>query len=271
MRNGIIFKSDRGWGEAAPLPGYSGENIDDAIASIDQHQPAPSVHFGLVCARSAMPLSFPPIFVSALAAKRDDIEKALNAGFRTIKIKIRDMSVREALDLIQAIQSPCVRLRIDVNRRWDIEEAQFFFHHLDPTGIEYIEEPIRNPAHLSRLTHLPIALDESLLDAQNLTISRPNISALILKPTLLGRRLKPLIEWGQRHQKKLIFSSCFESAIALLHIAHLQAEYSPECAAGLDTHRFFKNNFFPMSIKNGMLSNEPLPELDRRWLREYAP
>jgi O-succinylbenzoate synthase len=158
-----------------------------------------------------------------------------------------------------------------VNRRWDIDDALFFFQHLDPTGIEYIEEPTRNPAHLSRLTNLPIALDESLFDIRNITIGQPNISALILKPTLLGRRLDPLIEWGQKHQKKLIFSSSFESAIGLLHIAHLQAQYSPECAAGLDTHRFFKNNFFPMSIENGMLCNELLPELDRTWLHEYAP
>jgi O-succinylbenzoate synthase len=93
----------------------------------------------------------------------------------------------------------------------------------------------------------------------------------VLKPTLLGRRLDFLIQLGQKLNKKLVFSSSFESAIGLLHIAHLQARFFHETAVGLDTHRFFHGNFFPMPVKNGMLCNHPLPHMDRTWLRNYVP
>ena len=270
-RQGLIFQSEAGYGEAAPLPGWSKESVDDLIASIHNRASYPSFDFGLRCAELPFPSSFPRIPLCALVTSLSEAETALNSGFKTLKIKIKNHSVREALDFIAHVQLPCIRLRIDVNRRWSFEKAQLFFNQLNPTGIDYIEEPTHDLHKLHKLSNLPLALDETLREPESNWIHLPNLHALVLKPTLLGHRLDYLIQLGQKQGKKLIFSSSFESAIALLHIAHLHARFSLQTAVGLDTHRFFHGNFFPMPIKNGMLCDHPLPPLDRTWLSDYAP
>jgi o-succinylbenzoate synthase len=264
-RQGIVFETEQGFGEAAPLPGRSRETIYDLIAA------SPSIDFALNCAHRPFPRSFPSIPLCALATNRHEAESALNRGFQTLKIKVGNHSVCDALDLVSRIQRYPVRLRIDVNRRWGFDEAMQFFNRLDLINIEYIEEPTHDLHRWSQLPPIPIALDETLQQAKKAWIHLPNVHALILKPTLLGRRLDGLIQFGKKYGKKLVFSSSFESAIGLLHIAHLQATFSPQNAVGLDTHRFFRFNFLPMPVQNGMLSDHPLPPLDRTWLKEYAP
>jgi o-succinylbenzoate synthase len=267
VRQGLIVQTETGWGEIAPLPGWSAESLLESIASLPKN-PAPSAFFGCKSALLPFPASFPPIPLCALVSDFSAAKEAVSSGFRTLKIKIKNLSPLDALKWISSIRSPSVQLRIDINRSWPLKDALYFLQALDPDGIEYIEEPVPCPASLLELTRLPIALDETLLafDAEK-WIALPNISALVLKPTLLGARLSTLIAAGRKLGKKLIFSSSFESAIALLHIAHLQMRHAPENAAGIDTHRFFKANFLPFPVKNGFLCPDPLPPVDRTWLQ----
>lgn len=267
-RRGLIFETEHGWGEAAPLPGWSQETIDDLILSPFSH---PSSDFALRCVQTAFPSAFPSIPLAALVTNISEAENAILSGFQTLKIKIRDYSVCDAINLISRMQIPNIRLRIDINRRWSFNDAHLFLSQLNPAGIEYIEEPTHDLDQLRNLPPFPLALDETLKEPQQRWIHLPNLHAFVLKPTLLGKRLDYLIQLGQKQNKKLVFSSSFESAIGLIHIAHLQARFSPQTAVGLDTHRFFLGNFFPMPINNGMLDNYPLPPMDRRWLTNYVP
>lgn len=270
-RRGLILETERGFGEAAPLPGWSKESIDDILASIPNFDAHPSAAFGLRCAEHPFPRSFPSIPLAALVTNLYEAENALLNGFKTLKVKIGSYCVPKALDLISRIQLPHVQLRIDVNRRWSFDEARLFLNQLNPMGIEYIEEPTADLGQLHKLPPFPLALDETLREPKNIWMRLPNLHAFVLKPTLLGSRLDFLIRLGQKEKKKLVFSSSFESAIGLLHIAHLQERFSLQTAVGLDTHRFFNGNFFPMPINNGMLCNHPLPPLDRTWLTHYVP
>jgi O-succinylbenzoate synthase len=270
-RQGLIFQTEQGFGEAAPLPGWSRETIEDLLASIQSSISYPSADFGQSCARMTFPASFPSIPICALVVNKQDVEQALLNGFQTLKIKIKDYSVRDALDLISLMQFSGVRLRIDMNRKWSFNDAQRFLNQLDPLNIEYIEEPTDDLDQFHKLPPLPYALDETLREKENTWMRLPNVHAFVLKPTLLGKRLDHLIQLGQKLGKKLVFSSSFESAIALLHIAHLQKRFASQTAVGLDTHRFFQGNFFPMPIKNGLLSDDLLPPLDRTWLNDYVP
>lgn len=269
IREGIIIETKNGWGEAAPLPSFSHENFFDVLTSIHQGSKIePSVYFAYQCAAVPLPTAFPKIPLCALASNMLDAETAIKNGFKTIKIKVKNLSISEAIHWTSTLQKNLdIRLRIDVNQQWTLTEAKRFFCSIEPTRIDYIEEPLNNPSELFHLSSLPIALDETLRnDSIEFIQNLPNLAAFVLKPTLLGRRLKHRISLGLKLKKNIVFSSCFESAIGLLHIAHLQAKTNPNTAVGIDTYRSFQNNFFPIPTKNGMLSDETLPPIDRTWL-----
>lgn len=270
QREGIIFQTEHGLGEAAPLPGWSNETIQDVIHAITNGAYYPSLEFGLRCARIPFPKTFPSIPISALSTNPLEAKWAVSQGYRTIKLKLKDYCVKDALDFVSQVQIPGIHLRIDMNRRWSFSDASYFLSCLNPQQVEYIEEPTYEFDRLHQFD-FPLALDETLREPENRWLHLPNINTFVLKPTLLGCRLDDLIELGLKLNKKLVFSSSFESAIGLLHIAHLQARFSPGTAAGIDTHRFFLSNFFPMVVKNGVLSDCLLPPPERKWLKRDVP
>jgi o-succinylbenzoate synthase len=266
-RQGLILETDHGWGEAAPLPQFSLETLQEAFESIGSPKMTPSAEFALCSANKTFPSSFPSIPVCALVSTMAEATAAVESGFRVLKIKVKDAPIEDSLLFIRRIQSWPVQLRIDANRAWTLPQAMHLFHSLDPKGIEYIEEPTQNPLDLFALPPFPIALDETLRENDfERFLKLAHLRALVIKPTLLGSKLHPIVAWGQAHQKQLVFSSSFESAIGLLHIAHLQALYDPESAAGIDTHRAFLHNFLPFPTERGRLRTDLLPPLDRTWL-----
>ncbi len=251
-RQGIIVETMHGWGEAAPLPGFSKE----PLAALD---------FALRSASIPFPKRYPSIALSALASTLEEAEKAIQNGYQTLKYKVKGLSPEKAAENVTHLQTLGVSLRIDANRCWNLEEAKRFLDNLDTKNIEYIEEPLADPSLLPELPPFPFALDETLLDLN--AVIHHQVTTLVLKPTLLGDRLD---HWIQS-DKKLVFSSSFESAIGLIQIARLQEIYAPNLAAGLDTYRTFTNNFFPFPVEQGRLLDQPIPPIDRTWLSDLAP
>ncbi len=259
MRQGIILETEKGWGEAAPLTGFSKDPLDSLV-------------FALRSCLEPFPTHYPKIRLNALASTPKEAEQALKLGFQTLKYKVKGLSPETAAKNISHLQSMNARLRIDANRFWSVEEAKRFLDRLDPKGIEYIEEPIADPEKLSELPPFPFALDETLLEPNREPLALlPQICAFVLKPTLLGQRLDSWIALAKAHGKTLTFSSSFESAIGLVQIARLQEVHAPETAAGLDTYRSFKENFLPFPIAEGALLPQPIPLIDRSWLTKIAP
>ena len=262
-RQGLIFETNEGWGEAAPLIGRNQETLLEALQGS-----TPSSHFACISAARSFPNTYPPIAICALASTSSEIMQAIEDGFQTIKIKCKNQNCDQLLQTISILPSH-IHLRLDMNQQWSFIDTLRFIQNVNPAQIEYIEEPLADPSQIFLLPPFPIALDESLQDPRvENWIDHPQITAIILKPTVLGKRLDTLIQKGLLHHKKIVFSSCFESAIGLLHIAHLQMRYAPEVSAGLDTYRFFINNFLPYPIRNGRLETTPLPPVDRSCLFE---
>ncbi|MBF8262614.1 MAG: o-succinylbenzoate synthase [Parachlamydiales bacterium] len=268
-REGLIVETSDGWGEASPLPGFSPETLMEAFQSFQTGSLTPSAAFALRCAHQPFPLSFPRLPVCALVTSWPEALQAVQDGYQTIKIKVKHYRIEDAIRLVRQLQELSVRLRIDANRCWNPSQAHVFFKSINTTHIEYIEEPVQNPMDLFSLPAMPIALDETLLEKDfERYLQLPHLNALILKPTMLGSRLDSLIAFGQKQGKKIVFSSSFESAVGLLHIAHLQSLYNPKIAVGLDTYRALLHHFLPITIENGMLKSDRLPPLDRTWLAD---
>jgi len=244
-REGLILQWNDGWGEIAPLPGFSKETFEEAKAEIlsllphlETAQPKlPSVRFGLSSAKR--PLQSVHLPLCALG-ERD--------GFSTIKLKLGHLPLDEAIALVQRTHRH-YRLRLDCNRSWTLAQALEFARHFKPNDFEYLEEPVRTFDELmefSRITGLPIAVDESVRDAaawQKL----PSLKAVVVKPTVIGEipQIPPGLE--------LVLSSSYESGLGLLHIAALSKGTLP---IGLDTYRALQDDILtePIDCSSGFFS-----------------
>lgn len=190
------------------------------------------------------------------------VGEKMDEGFQTIKFKIgRDFS-RE-LRLLRKIRSkfPKLSVRVDANRAWSLQEALKFGPKLAALNIEYCEEPLREASadhyeQLYRHTHLPLAIDESLIKTDEWPSLLPFTSHAIIKPMLWGRfanifETKPLLN---THGNKTVFTTCLESGIGRRVTATLASGTgTPETAHGLSTGKLLAED--PCSdarlIRNG--------------------
>ncbi len=190
-----------GFGEATILTGYTDETIDDswraarelaaglvaagdrALRLIEQlgvKFPFTATAFGTALemlsgsallaldANAAVPL------VGLLNAKDEDamhaeVARLLEAGYRTIKVKVGFDAARD-IELVASAQKVVrgrAALRLDANQAYTAEEGIRFVKALDPDGIELFEQPCAAgdwDAHLAvaRVAGVPMMLDESI-------------------------------------------------------------------------------------------------------------
>ena len=96
---------------------------------------------------------------------------AKEAGYQTLKIKLGKTGTVD-VERIKAIREAIgfdVKLRVDANQGWKIQEAISTLTSIAPYNIQYCEEPInrRNSFRLKKVTNnapIKIMADESLLD-----------------------------------------------------------------------------------------------------------
>ncbi|MBN1213140.1 MAG: o-succinylbenzoate synthase [candidate division Zixibacteria bacterium] len=192
-------------------------------------------------------------------------------GYETVKLKLGGRSVEDDINLTAAVRKILgdnISLRLDANRAWEIDEALEFGHEVAPYQIEYIEEPLRDSSRLKKFheaTGMNIALDESLPETTPERLEKlPGVTALILKPTLLGgfEITRRFITRACALGMKSVISAAFESSIGLAALAHLAGTISFEDSAhGLDTLKFFEDDILtePVEIKQGKIDLDRLP------------
>lgn len=280
-----------GWGDVAPLPGFSRERMEEAEAELTAwagrlrgarfdprghgleawpgYDPAavasPSVRFGLetaltslsrrmehgagpelTCFEGAVPVN------GLLAGSREqvlaDAGRLRDEGCRALKLKVGSRPVAEDVEVTGAVCSVIgddMGLRLDANRCWSLEQAVAFGREIGAGRVEYLEEPLRDPAHLRELfdaTGIPVALDESLLELRPEDLEgRPEVGAVVLKPTLLGgvARAREWVVKALALKVRPVVSACFESGVGLLALAGFAwASTRDAVPAGLDTYRW---------------------------------
>ncbi|HEX3852484.1 MAG TPA: o-succinylbenzoate synthase [Polyangiaceae bacterium] len=185
-----------------------------------------------------------------MAEPEQALEQAQHAhtrGIRTFKLKIGRPGALEreiaALESLRRKFGANVHLRLDANQSFSGAQARACLPRFAEHGLEYIEEPCPR-GDLARLAELglPLALDESLMQlAEDVTGSQNfdalKLSALILKPTLLGGA-SACCEWADiaaRIGAKVILSHAFEGPVGLGLSAALALSIGSETSAqGLD-------------------------------------
>lgn len=252
-----------GWGEIAPLPGFSRESLEEAETAVRAWSGAwrngeapllpglPSVDFGISCALAELDGSLPEQADYRAAplctGDPDELFAALAAmpGEKVAKIKVglyeavRDGMVANLL--LEAI--PDLRLRLDANRAWTPLKAQQFAKYVNPAWrdrIAFLEEPCKTRADslaFARETGIAIAWDESLREDDFIFVAEPGVRAVVIKPTLTGCLMKVHEQVKAAHALGLtaVISSSIESSLGLTQLARIAAQYTPDTVPGLDT------------------------------------
>ena len=256
-RQGLLLRTDGGWGDAAPLPGFSRETLDDVIAEWRAGPPftSPSLKFAHASAQRPVVGLTVPINALLLGSDADVVNQArclAGSACPAVKLKVgRHADVADDVRLVRQVRQqlrPDQHLRLDANRAWDQATATTFGHGVAGCDLEYIEEPLRQPELLEDFyaeTHVPYALDETLTEPYDVS-DFSHASALICKPTLLGGRDR--IEQLARTGKPLVLSACFESGIGLSRIAQWADDFSPGCPVGLDTYSWLSNDLLRSAL-----------------------
>lgn len=286
-----------GWGEIAPLPEFSTETLeqarDQAIEWLREWDKArsenrklsfdglyPSVAFGLSCALAEMkgrlnaegnyqvaPLCY---------GDPDELYAPLNQmqGEKVAKIKVgmyeanRDGLIADML--LEAI--PDLHLRLDANRSWTLEKAQMFAKYVKPehrARIQFLEEPCKTPEQSLQFaaeTGIAIAWDETVREPDFVPQKQPHLSAIVIKPTLVGSLEKcvALIEQAHAQGLKAVISSSIESSFGLTQLARIAQQYTPDTVPGLDTLDLMDYQV----VRAWQGSNLPIAELNSEFVRQ---
>jgi len=292
----IDDNGNKGYGDASPFTGLHQESINDIIieSSIISSQLykmdvenfslkieqiiSPSLHFALewalvdLLARSKNLI--PSYFLNKNSQSKIMINALLTGDFDEIlesakvimtqkpvvaKIKVGNRPLEDDIFLIQEINNIFegkVKLRLDANRSWSLEQAKLFTKGTIDTNIEFIEEPVNDPFDHQAFyenTGIRFALDETLTDCSIEDIkSMTGLAAFIIKPSVFGsiNFIKSWIDFANVLNVNVIFSSAFESSIGLWSIAQMASAFSRDGTAhGLDTYRWLKQDLLTPAFK----------------------
>lgn len=249
-----------GWGDAAPLPGWSVESLEEVRRCIQDSQCKAPVPSSLACAiQSArasisssrsqdagsrnLPLN--ALLDGSFQQMLEQAGDALARGCECLKIKAAHLSVADLLELmsrISALAPDRCRFRIDSNRAWDFETALLMAESLRVFPLEYLEEPLRDSSRLTdfiKISPVGVALDETLREVGPAGLrAYQGAVALVLKPTLMGgfEACAQYAEAGSVLDMVPVVSACYESGVGIYALAQFALSLPHPAAAGLDTY-----------------------------------
>ncbi len=255
------------WGEAAPLPGFSRETLDTAIADllcivsagdepVEYDSLSPSAIFAHASARLQQKISYTDVISipqnALLSGTSDAIlnrtEEATAQGFDVFKLKVGTRNLNDEIALVSEVRDVIgskAQLRLDANRAWDLRQAREACTALSDFNVAYIEEPVQNTKDLIALfdaTDMPYALDETVQEAgwnpglaTALQDVFTNASHFIWKPSFVSTAsMSKLVNTFP--DSPVVLSAAFESGVGLAAVARCAGLFDNSLAAGLDTY-----------------------------------
>jgi len=196
------------------------------------------------------------------------IDKLISEGYKTIKLKVGRDDISADINIINKVAdllSNKIKLRLDANGKWNLNNAIKLLEKIINCNIEFIEQPVGNLDDLFTLANnnlIPLAADESIKninDAKNVIINS-KINYLVLKPSILGRISDTLeiIKLAEVYKKQVVISSAFESSIGRSTLVYLASLVKGFIAHGLSTGNFFQYDLYPdpYEITDGEISFE---------------
>ena len=200
----------------------------------------------------------------------DQIQRRLEEGFGTLKMKVGAISWADELALLKGIRerfsSRDLTLRVDANGAFSRSSIDPVLHELAALEVHSIEQPLppadrEGLAQICATSPVPIALDESLIGVFSavekerlLDEVRPQF--IILKPSFIGgwRGSNEWIDCAKARGIAWWATSALESTVGMNAIAQWTATKQLLLPQGLGTGSLYTNNIpGPLEVKNGEL------------------
>lgn len=194
VREAVLLRGPRGWGEWSPFPEYGPREaarwLRAAIEAAWTGFPAPVR--GVVAVNATVP-AVPAAEVGTVLERYD--------GFAAVKIKVAEagQGLTDDVDRVAAVRERVgagIGIRVDANGGWDVAGALDAISALAPYGLEYVEQPVMSVEDLARVRRelarrgldVRIAADESIRKAEDpLRVARAEAADLmIVKVAPLG-------------------------------------------------------------------------------------
>lgn len=176
-------EANTGYGEAAPLPGYSAETLEQAVVALradraDAGAPASArcceelASADLAARREGRPVVEPraaavevnlTLPAGPIAEVAERAAAGVGAGFGCFKLKVGLDDDRARARAVRERIGAGARLRIDANGAWSVDEAERAIADLAELDLELVEQPCRSLAELAELrarVDVPLAADE---------------------------------------------------------------------------------------------------------------
>lgn len=283
-REGFIVRlgdDPAGLGEATPLPGWT-ERPDACRAALESELPSgaadmaadvlpdlkgtPAARHGLELAaldrrakQDGVPLyrllggthrvSTVPVNATIGDADIDATvaagRTAVDAGFRTVKVKVGARALDADLERLTAVREAVgddVELRVDANGAWSAEQARDALAGLAELAVGVVEQPLEPPAlddHADlRGNGVDIALDETLREVSvDEVLAADAADVIVVKPMVVGGvgRAADLAGRVADHGLDVIVTTTFDAAVARTAAVHLAAALACDRACGLAT------------------------------------
>lgn len=235
-----LIKSVR-WSEFSPFLEYSDEESANWLHSALSFasDPLPAINRTKV-----------PINATLPAVPVDQIETVLApfGKFQTVKVKVAEAGTTIEDDLLRLEELrkffPEVKIRLDANGAFSIDEAIQLIKSLDLETIEYFEQPVKSIAELKELRQrlraegisIKIAADESIRRAEDpLLVAKERAADIaVIKAQPLGG-ISRALEIARSSELEIVVSSALESSVGLLQGAYLAAalpELNYDCGLG---------------------------------------
>ncbi|MFB6172174.1 MAG: mandelate racemase/muconate lactonizing enzyme family protein [Haloarculaceae archaeon] len=292
----------RGVGEAAPLPGWTesvedcrsaladaadraaSEGLDAAVAGVDpgatpaaRHGLALAVldararaageplyrHLGAETRVESVPVNA-TIGDGNVVQTRAAAERAVEAGFTTLKIKVGARDVGTDLERLWAVREACpaAALRVDANGSWDQETARKAVRAGTVQRVSYVEQPL--PAtdldgHAAlRDRGVGVAVDESVVECGlDAVLDAGAADAVVLKPMALGGPDRAREAAHRAHEAGVVpvVTTTVDGAVARAAAVHVAATLPGAVACGLATGD---------RLARDLLATDPAPREDGR-------
>ncbi|GAC56495.1 o-succinylbenzoate synthase [Gordonia hirsuta DSM 44140 = NBRC 16056] len=253
VREAMLFRGLKGWGEFAPFPEY--DDVESATwlaAGIEAawQGPPPAVRDTV-----EVNATVPAVPAEQVAAVLERFP-----GARTAKVKVAEagQSLHDDVERVAAVRELVPTVRIDANGAWDVPTA---IEAIAAIGdVEYVEQPcatVKELAAVRRVVNVPIAADESIRRAEDpLLVAKADAADIaVLKVAPLGG-MRKVLALRSGLNMDVVISSALDTAVGMsAGIAAAAALPMLNHACGLGTGALFERDVAPSFIpRKGMVT-----------------
>ncbi len=225
--------------------------------------------------------------IQPYTASGDLARHYVEQGYTTLKTKAGS-DMNEDLEMVRGVRDAVgdrLKLRIDPNRAYSLEQGKELARRLEEYGLEYLEqpipaEPLETARELRESTRTPIALNESVIGPDSVwEILHQEAAAFILPDTHIAGGILPCVKIGHLCEAAGIPSIMHcghdlgPKTAAMLHVAAASPAYS---LANDSTYYGLVEDItcVPLTIRAGWMAVPLTPGLgvagDRDLLRKYS-